>query len=195
MTFLDAVQTDCTSSPSTWTCYPYNTFAVSPTRALTVFNWVIEEDSASNLVISSTSNPFALSIPPALLRLVDEGTATEHYRFDILVDKPVALSETITDDGTTARCTFKNTSLQASLYTRKARTYPTEPRDVSSDAAFPLWPFAAQVEQKQTSRSDAGFPTCYKMENGVADDMIPIGREPAQTGKKCSCMYRNFGSS
>ena len=192
VTFLDSVQTDCVSDSSTWTCYPYNTFSVSPIRALVVFNWVIEEEkeeSSSKLILSSTPNPFALNLPATPLTLVDEGAITERYQFEVIMDKPVMPSETITDDGTTATCTFNDTSLLANLYTKKARTYPTELQDVSSDVAFPLWPYAVQIEQIASTGS--GIPSCYSLENGVYTEKITTGLEPVETVNSCSCLYKN----
>lgn len=192
MTFLDSVQTDCVSIPSIWTCYPYNTISVSPIRALSVFNWVIRkgERSSSNLTISSTSNPFALDFPATPLILIDEGAITERYQFKVKMDKLVIPSETITDDGATATCTFEDASLLANLYTKKARTYPIESQEAGDDAAFPLWPFAVQIEH--IASTDGGVPSCYRVENGVPGAKVTTGFEPVETGNLCSCLYKNI---
>ena len=190
-TFLDSVRTDCVSNPSTWTCYPYNTISVSPIRALSVFNWVIGEGekSSSRIIISSTSNPFALNFPETPLTLIDEGAITERYQFEVKMNKSVIPSETITNDGTIASCNFDDTSLLANLYTKKARTYPIGSQDYSSDVAFPLWPFAVQIEQIASTGS--GIPSCYSIENGVPGDSVTTGLDPVETGNSCSCLYKN----
>jgi hypothetical protein len=83
VTNLRAQQTNCTSNPATWRCYPYTNLDPSnPTTNATsqsTFNWIIRNTSAiyatndtpsstpsaggipANLTLSSTNNPFALT--------------------------------------------------------------------------------------------------------------------------------------
>lgn len=142
ITFLDTVQTNCTSNSATWTCYPYTEFNTDPNKAIATFNWIISSPSSGQYQISSTENPFSISFKNADLELLDQGQDTERYRFQLDQTKTVSPSQSITDDNAAVECDFDNTSLQAYLYTKMARSYPdTSKGEPDGSPSFPVWPF------------------------------------------------------
>ncbi|KAF2112164.1 hypothetical protein BDV96DRAFT_649524 [Lophiotrema nucula] len=189
VTFLDTVQTNCTSNPSTWTCYPYTIYNTDHATSLATFNWIITSSSSGNYQISSTTNPFSISFNHTDLELLDEGKDTERYWFQMTATKTVSPSSSLTDDNAAAECEFEGTSLQASLYTKMAKGYP----EFSTDAnpSYTTWPFAVRVEQ--TVGGGPSIPSCYKVNSdGGQGDAIDDGFKAQDAGNLCSCLYRNY---
>ncbi|KAF2177657.1 hypothetical protein K469DRAFT_643878 [Zopfia rhizophila CBS 207.26] len=191
VTFLDTVQTNCTSNPSTWTCFPYTIFNSDPNKALTTFNWIISSPSSGKYEISSTDNPPLISFKNEPLELLDQGQDTERYRFQLSQTKSVSPIAKLTEDNSEAKCDFEGTSLQAYLYTRMGKTYPdTSKGESSGSPSFPAWPFAVRVEQ--AIGGGTGIPNCYKLSNGQPGDKITEGLESQDQGSLCSCLYKNW---
>ncbi|PSN67091.1 hypothetical protein BS50DRAFT_381727 [Corynespora cassiicola Philippines] len=179
VTFLDTVQTNCTSNPSTWTCYPYTEYNTSPSKSVATFNWIIGTLNGK-LTITSTDNPFDISFKNADLELLDEGKSTERYRFQISSTKTV----TADIDGKSADCDFQYTSTQAYLYTKMAKTYPdTDTGDPTGDPSFPEWPFAVRVEQAVGGGEST--PSCSSSGKQISMDA-------QDAGNLCSCLYKNW---
>lgn len=211
MTFLDTVLTNCTSNPSTWTCYPYTIYNTSPSRSIATFNWIIS-GSASAYKISSTENPFSLSFQDVDLELLDEGKSTERYRFQTSMTKTVSPDSGLTKDNAAAECEFEGTSLQAYLYTKMERSYPdTEAGDPTGNPSFSVWPFGTYtpllgpwrrraiadcsviaVRVEQAVGGGDNIPSCYKLSNGQPGDRITTGLEAQDAGNLCSCLYKNW---
>jgi hypothetical protein len=201
-TFLDTVDTNCVSNAETWSCYPYTVYNTDPVAAAATFDWIISPVSSgsnTNFTISSTKNPFTLVFADITLDLVDPGTDEERYTFQFQTNKTVIPDQSITEDNSQAICYFQAVSFQASLYTKMQKTYP--PNSTSTVSASPSaalgssssvsptpWPFAVRVEE--TSGGGDGVPECYKTQNGVQGDSIPL--TPQGTGDLCSCLYRNW---
>ncbi|KAF2729411.1 hypothetical protein EJ04DRAFT_515961 [Polyplosphaeria fusca] len=191
VTFLDTVQTNCTSNPATWTCYPYTVYNDSPSKSLATFNWIITSSSGGSYQISSTDNPFSISFKNADMELLDEGQDTERYRVQMTQTKTVSPSEALTRDNAAVECAFDGTSLQASLYTKMAKGYPdTEHGDPTGNPSYSVWPFAVRVEQ--AVGGGEAIPSCYKLQNGQHGDQVTQGLEAQDAGNLCSCLYRNF---
>ena len=208
-TFLETVTTNCTSKSATWRCYPYVTYAESPSGAKAAFNWIItavSSDLTSNgrYIISSTKNTFAIDFANVPLSLVDANTPMERYTFSILLDKAVIPSASITPDNMMAECFYKNTQFQGSLYTRMSDTYSANSSDTVSinsssvsgtdgtapSGGFKPWPFAAEVSQSISGGSQV--PECYKRINGNLGDRITDGFATQPNTDACSCLYKNF---
>ncbi|KAF1988433.1 hypothetical protein K402DRAFT_419290 [Aulographum hederae CBS 113979] len=187
VTFLDTVQTDCTSNPATWTCYPYTTYNDDHTRSKATFDWIISTGSdEGSYQISSTDNPFSIPFSNTPLDLVREGQDDEHYRFQITMDKAVIPAADISGDNSASACYYNATTFQANLYTKMERNYP--PASESSNDNE--WPFAVKTEQVIGGGDDT--PNCYRTRNGKPTTRITSGLEAQAGGELCSCLYRNW---
>ena len=200
-TFLDTVATGCTPNDDTWRCYPYQTYNESTTGSQTVFNWVITSSDPSSstsssaattsLLISSSNNPFALTFTNASLTLVNQGTSNEAYSFSVPMEKIVVPTVAITADGSSAECVYTHTMFQASLFRRKAKTYPAGVQSgVMTQQAYGAWPYAVQIEE--VIGAGSGVPECYKVNNGVRGAKVDIGTV-ANSRNVCMCLYQNYG--
>ncbi|PVI03228.1 hypothetical protein DM02DRAFT_612450 [Periconia macrospinosa] len=189
VTFLDTVQTNCTASAATWSCYPYTTYYTNVAKSAATFNWIIS-GSPNAYKISSTQNPFGISFKNADLALLDAGKDTERYRFQISQTKVVAPRSNITEDNAATSCDFDNTNLQAYLYTKMAKSWPdTDKGDPSGEPSFTTWPFAVRVEQAVGGGENV--PSCHKQKDGQSQgDKIPLKAQDA--GALCSCLYKNW---
>jgi hypothetical protein len=195
-TYLSSVTTNCTSNPSTWRCYPYTTYAESPTLSAANFSWIITIDEPAtnppSYTVSSTDNPFSILFSAIPLTLIDSGLSTEYYSFVLpSMNKPVIPSSAITTANIATTCYFNQTSLEARLYTKMAKTYPPSSESSSgtssnSTASFAPWPYAAYVDQ--TDSGGVGVPQCFD-NNGNA-----VGSFAVETGGECSCLYQNYGT-
>ncbi|KAL1612608.1 hypothetical protein SLS60_000837 [Paraconiothyrium brasiliense] len=186
VTFLDTVQTNCTSNPMTWTCAPYTTYYTSNSKSLATFNWAIS-GSKGAYKISSTDNPFSISFKNANLELLDEGKEQERYRFQIDQTKTVSPSTNLTSDNAAVECDFIG-NLQGVLYTKMAKEYPSD-QDPDPDTSHTTWPYAVRVEQ--TAAGGEGVPSCYKTtSSGQKGDSVSLEAEDATT--MCSCLYKNW---
>lgn len=203
-TFLDSVNTSCTSNPVTWTCYPYVTYAQSQSAASATFNWVIAQ-SGSGYMISTTSDPFAISFMNVSLTLVDSGSSNERYTFALPSAKYVIPSSIITNDGTMAGCYFNNTHIEGSLYTKKLNTYPSNLTTTTStppatttaatnglitSETFQSWPYA--IEFVQSAAGGFNVPDCYHVVNGNIGAGVNYGFTTQSSRHICDCSYRNY---
>jgi hypothetical protein len=142
--------------------------------------------------ISSTDNPFSIVFGAMPLTLKDSGLSTEYYSFVLTaMNKPVVPSTAITTANIATTCYFNQTSLEARLYTKMAKTYPSSSDSSSgtsgnSTASFAPWPYAAYVDQ--TDSGGPNVPQCYD-NNGNQ-----VGYFAAETGGECSCIYQNYGT-
>ncbi|KAH7138685.1 hypothetical protein B0J11DRAFT_22578 [Dendryphion nanum] len=188
VTFLDTIQTNCTALSSTWTCYPYTIYNSSPSKSLAVLNWEIKSSSSSKskLAISSTKNPFSIEFSDVPLEFLDQGMETERYRFQIVQEKKVAPEKALTKDGATVECKFPDTSLQAVLYTKMAKTFPSS-TESDGNPSFPAWPFAVRIEQSAAGGSNV--PACKKTGSG---ETVTEGLEAQDQSTLCSCLYKNW---
>ncbi|MCJ1404319.1 hypothetical protein MMC11_007544 [Xylographa trunciseda] len=191
-TFLDSVSTNCTSNSATWRCYPYATYADSPSLALATFNWIISP-SENGLTISSTDNPFAINFADVPLTMTDNGTENERYFFSVPNNKVVIPSTSITTDNSMASCQYNNTQLQASLFTHTASSYPPN-SSVSTGSStvdsFRPWPFAVQVSQSIGGGVDV--PACFEVTNGTLGAPVTNGLVAQPSQDFCSCVYKNY---
>lgn len=96
MTALSSQSTNCTSNAATWRCYPYETYDSSSTGSEAVFNWILTNTSATyagnkttpttdsagipaNMSISSTDNPFSISISNQSLTYINNDSHPRYY--------------------------------------------------------------------------------------------------------------------
>ncbi|KAF1809669.1 hypothetical protein P152DRAFT_476325 [Eremomyces bilateralis CBS 781.70] len=191
-TFLDTIQTNCTSNPDIWRCPPYTIYNTSPEQSLATFNWTISEPSSGNWVISSADNSLAaLNFQNARLALLDQGKDSERYRFQVTTDKMVKPTASLTGDNVGATCYFNATTFTGFLYTKMARDYPNDRMATNGDPAHDLWPYAIRAEE--VISAGEGIPNCYRddnwerIENG-ATQSIGAG----DGGNLCSCLYKNW---
>lgn len=194
-TFLDSISTACTPNSATWQCYPYETYNESSSGSEAVFNWdILPSDSSSGgtsqYLISSSNNPFALTFTNATLSLINQGTVNEAYSFSVPMQKIVVPTVALTSDDATTECYYNHTMFEATLYTRKAKTYPAgSPK--SSGQLYGPWPYAVQIEE--IINAGPNVPECYKVINGVKGDKVNIGIVPSARNF-CACLYQNYGT-
>ncbi len=190
------MSTDCASKSSDWQCAPYQTYDESPSQAMLTFQWIIADtnNDLSNLTISSPNNPFAIYFANTSLTLVDADLDTERYTYNTSFDKVVVTSLGV-------HCFFNNTLFEASLYTKRPQSYPSEsdtrpptpteaPTSASSSSVpYSNWPYAVDI--KHSLRGGPNIPDCYEMNNGVKGARVVDGRVPKTSRDICSCGYRN----
>ena len=197
VTFLETVSTACTGNPATWLCYPYTTYNESSTKSAATYDWIITavkptETSSSNLTISSSNNPFALTFKDVPLEMLDRGLSTERYRFQVPMDKIVVPTVSITTDNSRATCWFNGTTFQAQLYTKRAKVYPpTDAPQQMATGGMKAWPFA--IEVKQVIGGGQDIPECYKVRDGITGSRIMDNLAPMSASGTCSCQYKNYG--
>lgn len=177
---LSDVVTDCTANPATWACFPYATYAQSPTASRFSFNWIINA-TASGLTIASTPNTFfALDFGPSALSLTDAGTGNERYTFSLALPKQVQPTQALSADNARSICYFNQTLLTGSLSTHGNRT-------AASDVSVPQnWTGSVYIEQ--SSPSGQGTPDCYRATDG---SHITEGLGPQAMGRRCACGYES----
>jgi hypothetical protein len=187
-TYLDTVSTNCTSNYATWLCYPYATYAQSPSGSATTFDWIIEPAAhgSNNYTISSTLNYFSIVFSNISMTLQDAVMDTEHYFFQTTAQKPVYPSLAISSSNEAAICYYNDTTFQAYLYTKIPKTYPSNSTSSNSTDAFTPWPYAVKVEQ--VAASGSGTPECVDAQGNS------LGTFSVQSGQLCDCLYLNTGT-
>lgn len=203
-TTLRAQETNCTSNPATWRCYPYTVFNPSDqstsTSSQSTFDWILRNTSAiyatntstvptspdgipANLTLSSTNNPFALTFPAQPLTYqADANSTSSRLTFSFTLPKVVVPTSAITSNNAATQCFFNSTILSGSIYL-------STPRDNSATAgSYEQWPYA--VEIYQSSPSGQGTPDCYETVNGGLGERVNL--DASVEGSECSCEYKNY---
>jgi hypothetical protein len=143
VTSLRSQQTNCTSNPATWRCYPYTTLDPSNpstnTTSQSTFSWIISNTSAiyatardapstpssgipANLTLSSTNNPFALTFTNQTLTYQssssDDGNTSSPpmLTFAFTLPKTVVPTSAIASDNSATQCFFNSTVLSGRIY-------------------------------------------------------------------------------
>lgn len=190
-TYLETVNTNCTSDAATWRCYPYSTYAQSPASSAATFDWIIQPESlgSQQYLISSTNNPFSLVFTNASLTLLDADLSTERYTFQINMNKPVVPGAALTESNTATTCYFNQTTFEGTLYTHMTKTYGQNSSSNNTGDSFIPWPYAASVTQSANAGSNV--PECFDTKGAQIGNFTV---QAAQTGgQTCDCMYMNFG--
>ncbi|KAI6713555.1 hypothetical protein JHW43_003910 [Diplocarpon mali] len=188
-TYLSTLTTNCTSDPATWRCYPYFTYAQSPTQATAIFDWIITPvENSDKYSISSTENYFSFVFANASLSLMNAGADDEHYLFQISMQKPTKPVAQLGEQNVASTCYFNSTTLQGSLYTRMPKTF--SPNDTNGQVeiqALTAWPYAVRIEQ--VAAAAQGTPTCLDPQGmSLGDFSVP------DTTQECDCLYMNTGA-
>jgi hypothetical protein len=188
-TFLDTVSTNCTSKAATWLCYPYNTYAQDPSSSAATFQWIINPVANSqNYTISSTENVFSIVFTNLTLSLLNSGQADEHYFFQTGMQKPTKPASQLGSQNVASTCYFNQTTFQGYLYTKMAKTYPSNSTNtMGSSTPFSPWPYAVKVEQ--VSAAGVGTPTCLDPSGQSLGDF-----SVADGSQLCDCLYLNTGT-
>lgn len=197
-TYLDAVVTNCTSVAADWQCAPYHTYGDSPSLAVAKDQWIIIDSgspSSPNLTISSSDNPFNVEFANASLTLVDADSSSERYTFTAHFNKVVVPTPGI-------YCYFNNTMIEGNLYTKRAKSGPSNMSGSSmSSAAQPTaaervtsntyqeWKYA--IQNTQSIGAGSTVPECFHMNNGVRGERAGNGTKP-HTNDTCRCVYQNY---
>lgn len=192
-TFLDTVQTNCTSTADTWECYPGVTYYESPDKSHVVFNWIIDQDPDSpdddpKYVIRSSPNLLSISFDNMPLKIYDQGTSNERYTFQFTTKKTVYPDTPLTNSNDASVCFF-STTFQATLSAKSDMHVTLENRVRHKRRDYAPWPYMAKVEQSASAGD--GVPECYRSVGGKpTGDLLKIN--PASAGGLCSCYYRNW---
>jgi hypothetical protein len=208
-TTLRAQQTNCTSNPATWRCYPYTVFDPSnPSTFATsqsTFDWIITNSSAfyatsttpstpssgvpANLTISSTANPFALTFAAQELTYSADSNATSlKLTFTFPLPKTVVPTSALISNNAATQCYFNSTILSGTIY---LDAQPDSSANAQGDGSYQSWPYA--VEITQSSSGGEGTPECYEVVDGKLGERVSEGLEPEGSEEECRCEYRNFG--
>jgi len=127
------------------------------------------------------------------MTLVNPNTDNEAYTFTTPMQKIVIPAVPLTADGATTKCYFNTTRFEATLYTKKAKTYPPGSQSGSGNGIAKLygqWPYA--VEAQEVIDAGSGVPDCYKVLNGKVGERVDVGT--ISGGGECQCVYMNFGT-
>jgi hypothetical protein len=187
-TFLNTVSTSCTSNSATWLCYPYSTYAESPSSSSTIFNWIIAPTipASKNYTISSTDNPFSIVFSNLTLHLMKEGASDEHYFFQTMMSKPTKPTTQLGSNNVASTCYFNSTTFQGYLYTKMAKSYPASEAK-SPSVPYQAWPYAVKIEQVAAAGADT--PNCIDSSgNSLGDFSVSDGTQ------LCDCLYLNYGT-
>lgn len=209
VTTLRAQQTECTSNPATWRCYPYAIFDSSDpstsASSQSTFDWIIRNTSdvyasnvtsptspegiSANLTISSTNNPFAITFTPQALSFYSSNSNATSSRltFELTLPKVVVPTSAITPNNAVTQCFFNSTTLSGSIYLSAERDSVASSGNIGS---YEKWPYA--VEIVQSSPSGQNTPECYEMVNGGLGERVQDGLDPVAEGGECRCEYRNY---
>ena len=200
-TYLTNTSTLCTTNSLAWDCAPYNDYtSATPQASFSTFDWVINSTSSppsnSSLVVSSTSNPFYVTFNATKLTLMDQGTPSERFAFELPLPRSVFPRGSLTADGAATVCYFNDTVLSGSLYTQKPADLLDSGASSSSDSTEAgqqkQWKAAAMITQ--TSGGGNGIPDCYPATGGVVSGpRITQGLTPTSASQECICVYENAG--
>jgi hypothetical protein len=187
-TYLESITTSCTSNPSTWRCYPYITYTESPNSSAATFNWIIQPSSqgSSTYTVSSTNNPFSLVFANTTLTLLDATLVTERYMFQVVMNKLVIPTTAVAGSNLATACYYNSTTLEANLYTKMVKSYPSNSTEKGSSTTPGPWPYAAKVEQIAMSGPDV--PYCVNAQFDHVGDFV------VWNGEYCNCVYQNYGA-
>ncbi|KAK5992902.1 hypothetical protein PT974_06327 [Cladobotryum mycophilum] len=175
-TTLQNSSTGCTSNPTTWRCFPYSNG--SPAK----FYWTIEQGTGRNeYQVSSSDNPFATSFTNISMTLLDASLGSERFVFSFQMNKTVVPSSALTSTNRAAKCTFSDTTFQATLWTRRTSVKSKHTRRQElPQPGYPAWP--GMVEVTETKNSTLGSPECEDDKgNMIADVQAGAGT--------CECLY------
>lgn len=216
-TTLRIVNTDCTSNPNTWSCFPYTTYnpqnPASFNASQTEFHWIISNTSSTyatngstttpdtgipaNLTISTTDNPLSITFSNKSLTYYNpaSNSSAERYTFSFSMAKSVIPDVDISGNNTQSQCWFNQTTFTGSLYLTAPSTYSGNTTTINSDAGETPWPFAIEVSQTSPGGYQSGeeiTPTCYSYINGRDGAMLDAGLSAQPANSQCECGYINF---
>lgn len=191
-TYLANTTTSCTSNPSTWRCYPYSTYAQSPSNSFSTLQWRITTptNSTLNLEISNTNPVFSYPFTNVPLTISNANDVRlSAFTFDFTYRKQVVPDADITGDNTATRCYFNNTVVSVRLYNNAqgaGGVLQSPPAGQTTPTAGTAWPYA--IEYRESSPTG---PECFRYTNGQEGARVDI----ASGSGSCACGYRNFGLS
>ncbi|KAM0255673.1 hypothetical protein ACHAQJ_005517 [Trichoderma viride] len=161
----------CTSRPSTWRCL--SSKQGPPAR----FYWNITEVN-SVYQVSSTNDPIASSIANIPLTILDGGREDERFvfsfRFNATVEPP------ITTTNRAAKCTYTDTTYQATLWTKRDIQQPYNATQ-KKRSGYVNWP--GRVEIVEIKNATLGVPDCVDSEGAKVVDVRGVMGT-------CGCVYR-----
>jgi hypothetical protein len=203
VTALNTIETNCTSDPNTWRCFPGPTFDQSTAASLATFNWLLSNTSAAyatnssdlstsaqgvaaNLTISASDNPFSISFDSTPLTFIND--TSPRYTFAANISQKIIPASNITADNRATVCYFNQTQVIGTLHLDN--TFAQQYTFTGNNASYTLWPYAVQVEL--VSPGGQNTPACYYTTNGAIGDQINelLTAQPAED--VCLCEYRNY---
>ncbi|KAL7906161.1 hypothetical protein GGI35DRAFT_116899 [Trichoderma velutinum] len=170
-TILQDSSTACTSNPSTWSCLS------SKGGHVVRFYWNITQ-SASGYLISSSNDPIVSSFSNIPLTLLDRGNEDERLTFSFTLD--VTFEPPVTATNRAAKCTYTDTTFQATLWTKRGTQQPYS----SVQKRTGYWTGLVEISEKKNAT--LGVPQCVDSQGNVIADV------QAEMGT-CECAYRTKG--
>ncbi|KAG5981922.1 hypothetical protein E4U55_002541 [Claviceps digitariae] len=176
-TSLQKTEAGCTSKNTTWTC------GTGRPGESSVFYWDILQLNQYTYTITSTDNPFGPDFQNVSMKIRDYNQPTERFEFSFLMNKTVTPSDAGSPTNRAAKCTYIDTTFQATLYTRKrGSTLVNPPRRHAENSAWP-----GDVQIVQSLGSTVGQPMCRDASNNlIADVAAGIGT--------CQCQFGSANS-
>ena len=203
VTALRTIETNCTSDPNTWRCFPGPTFDQSASASLATFNWLLSNSSAlyatnnsdlstsaegvaANLTITASNNPFSIAFDSTPLTFIND--TSPRYTFAANISQKIIPASNITADNRATVCFFNQTQVIGTLHLDD--TFAQHYTYTGNNASYTLWPYAVQVEL--VSPGGQNTPTCYYTTNGAIGAQITdvFSAQPAED--VCLCEYRNY---
>jgi len=211
ITSLSSQSTNCSSNAATWLCYPYQSYdATSPNASMATFNWILSNTSdvyatnsskvttdssgiPANISISSTDNPFSISISNISLTYINNDTNPRYY-FEFAQPKSTIPTAALTSSGSASECFFNQTQLIGTLYLTNTSSAPSKDYPNGSSSAssggYTSWPYAINVQQ--VSPGGTNVPACYETKNGVIGSRITDEFTSQGSDSQCVCNYQNY---
>ncbi|KAL6801165.1 hypothetical protein GGI42DRAFT_39679 [Trichoderma sp. SZMC 28013] len=172
-TLLQDSSTACTSNPSTWSCLS------SQGGHVVRFYWNITQ-SGSGYLISSSNDPIVSSFSNIPLTLLDGGSEDERVTFSFTLD--VTFEPPITATNRAAKCTYTDTTFEATLWTKRGTQQPYS--SVQKRTGYGNWTGLVEIAEKKNAT--LGMPQCVDSQGTVIADV------QAEMGT-CECAYRAKG--
>ncbi|KAI1638977.1 hypothetical protein F4809DRAFT_597943 [Biscogniauxia mediterranea] len=129
--------------------------------------------------------PMAIAVEHVGATAPTNGTTTTTTTID--EDEDDEEEDGMADSETTMTCYYNDTTMRATIWTRRPAEYHPRGSGGGGGEGFDPWPYAVEVEQLVSPGPDV--PDCRDAEGNRVGNLTAGGAE----GGSCACRYRNFG--
>lgn len=136
------------------------------------------------------------------MQLLDGNMDSERLVFRFTMNAAVVPSPALSMGSGSVTCYYNNTIMGATIYTRRAASYPvglsssvhnaavgSGSGSSSSSTTFEPWPFAVDVRQIATAGS--GVPDCRDSQGNPVGEFA-VAAAASGDSSACSCTYQNY---